>query len=63
MEMGVDISAGQLNNLLTENKDDFHQEKDDILAVALVISPYVNVGDTGARHQGKTDYCTHIGKE
>lgn len=63
MEMGVDISAGQLNNILTENKDDFHQEKDDILAVALGVSPYVNVDDTGARHQGKNGYCTHIGNE
>ncbi|RJY07101.1 hypothetical protein D5R81_16530, partial [Parashewanella spongiae] len=28
-EWGVDISAGQLNRLLSEKYDDFHQEKDD----------------------------------
>lgn len=62
-ETGVDISSGQLNNILIENKSDFHQEKDDILAVGLEVSPYVNVDDTGARHQGKNGYCTHIGNE
>ena len=62
-EIGVDISAGQLNNILIENNGDFHQEKDDILAVALEVSPYVNVDDTGARHRGKNGYCTHIGNE
>jgi len=31
-EIGVDISAGQLSNILVENNDDFHQEKDGILA-------------------------------
>ncbi|MFZ2407464.1 MAG: transposase [Methylobacter sp.] len=62
-EIGVDISAGQLNNILIENKGDFHQEKDDILAVGLEVSSYVNVDDTGARHQGKNGYCTHIGND
>lgn len=62
-ETGVDISAGELNNILIENKGDFHQEKDDILAVGLEVSPYVNVDDTAARHQGKNGYCTHIGNE
>ena len=62
-EIGVDISAGHLNNILTENKGDFHQEKEDILAAALEVSSYVSVDDTGARHQGKNGYCTHIGNE
>lgn len=62
-EIGVDISAGQLNNILIENNSDFDQEKDGILAVGLAVSPYVNVDDTGARHQGKNGYCTHIGNE
>jgi hypothetical protein len=62
-EIGVDISAGQLNNILIENKDDFHQEKDELLAAGLKVSSYVNVDDTGARHQGKNGYCTHIGNQ
>lgn len=62
-EFGIDISAGQLNNLLIEEKDRFHQEKDCILSVGLEVSAYINVDDTGARHQGKNGYCTHIGNE
>ena len=60
---GIDISAGQLNNLLIEEKERFHQEKDRILSVGLEVSAYINVDDTGARHQGKNGYCTHIGNE
>ena len=62
-EFGIDISAGQLNNLLIEEKDRFHQEKDRILSVGLQVSGYINVDDTGARHKGKNGYCTHIGNE
>ena len=62
-EFDIDMSAGQLNNLLIEEKERFHQEKDRILSVGLEVSTYVNVDDTGARHQGKNGYCTHIGND
>jgi hypothetical protein len=62
-EIGVDISAGHLNTLLIEEKDRFHLEKDQILTTGLEVSSYINVDDTGARHQGKNGYCTHIGNE
>ena len=62
-EFGVEISTGQLNNILIEEKDRFHQEKDRILASGLEVSSYINVDDTGARHMGKNGYCTHIGNE
>ncbi|MGB5617281.1 MAG: transposase [Desulfobacterales bacterium] len=62
-EFGIDMSAGQLSNLLIEGKDRFHQEKDRILSVGLEVSAYINVDDTGARHKGKNGYCTHIGNE
>jgi hypothetical protein len=62
-EWGVDISSGQLNNILTENKDSFHDEKDAILSAGLQSSSHVNVDDTGARHNGKNGYCTHIGND
>ena len=62
-EIGIDISKGQLSNILIENKDRFHNEKDRILAVGLEVSSYINVDDTGARHKGKNGYCTHIGNE
>lgn len=62
-EFGIDISTGQLNNILTENKDLFHEEKFGILQSALEVSTYIQVDDTGARHNGKTGYCTQFGNE
>jgi hypothetical protein len=62
-DYGVDISTGELNHLLTETKEVFHQEKIDILPAGLAVSSYIHVDDTGARHKGKNGYCTHIGNE
>ena len=62
-EIGIDISQGQLSNIITKNKDRYHQEKENILEIGLKYSSHVNVDDTGARHQGKNGYCTHIGNE
>jgi hypothetical protein len=62
-EFEVDISAGQVNHIITEGHDRFHSEKEEILRIGLEVSSYVNVDDTGARHQGKNGYCTHIGNE
>jgi hypothetical protein len=62
-EWGVDISTGQVNNILIENRDFFHNEKDSLLPAGLESSNYINVDDTGARHDGKNGYCTHIGNE
>jgi uncharacterized coiled-coil protein SlyX len=60
-QLGIDISAGELNRILTEGKDGFHQEKDELLPAALAVSTYVEVDDTGARHRGHTGACTQIG--
>jgi uncharacterized small protein (DUF1192 family) len=62
-EWGIDISAGQLNRILVEDKDTYHAEKREILRVALEVSSYINTDDTSARHQGVNSYCTHIGNE
>src|SRR5271170_1818745 len=34
-DFGIDISAGQLNHILTEDKDLFHQEKDEVRGAGL----------------------------
>jgi hypothetical protein len=62
-EWEVDISSGEIHRILTEGKERFHEEKDEILRAGLEVSRYVNVDDTGARHAGKNGYCTHIGNE
>jgi hypothetical protein len=62
-DFGVDISAGQLNRILTEGKEDFHEEKFELLIVGLTVSSWVGTDDTGGRHQGKNNYCTTIGND
>lgn len=62
-EWGVNISSGQLSRLLIDNKDNFHKEKDAILKTGLSVSSHIHTDDTGARHDGKNGYCTHIGNE
>jgi hypothetical protein len=60
-QLGIDISTGQLSRILTEGKDAFHQEKAELLPAGLAVSTYVQVDDTGARHQGHNGSCLHIG--
>ena len=62
-EYGIAISSGQLHRILTEDKEQFHQEKDELLTAGLVESSYIGTDDTGARHQGKNGYCTAIGND
>jgi hypothetical protein len=62
-ELGIDISTGQINHILTEDHDAFHQEKAAILTAGLAVSSYIGVDDTGARHQGHNGYCTALGND
>ncbi|NCC62215.1 MAG: transposase [Verrucomicrobiae bacterium] len=58
---GIVISAGELDNILIVDKDDFHKEKAAVFEAGIANSNYLNTDDTGARHAGKNGYCTHIG--
>lgn len=62
-ELGIDISAGQIDRLLTENRELFHEEKAAILPAALEESSYIGVDDTGARHEGHNGFCTALGND
>jgi hypothetical protein len=62
-QLGITISAGQINQILTANKEVFHQEKAEVLTAGLTTARYIQVDDTGARHRGQNGYCTHIGNE
>jgi len=62
-ELGIDISVGQINRIITEDHDGFHAEKGEILRAGLEVSGYIHVDDTGARHKGRNGYCTTIGNE
>jgi len=58
---GVTVSAGELDNLLITDKEAFHEENAAVFEAGIAHSDYFNVDDTGARHNGKNGYCTHIG--
>ncbi|WP_145912451.1 transposase [Endozoicomonas montiporae] len=62
-DAGVSISAGELSNLLTKGHDDFHTEKDELLATGIRCSHYLQTDDTGARHKGQNGYCTVVVNE
>jgi hypothetical protein len=62
-DLGVDISSGRLSQFITDDLDLFHDEKDQLLSAGLSVSHYIHTDDTGARHDGKNGYCTHIGNE
>jgi hypothetical protein len=58
---GILISAGQLNNILIENKEAFIEEVAELLPVAAKIEGQIQVDDTGGRHNGQNQYTTIIG--
>ncbi len=60
LELGIDISSGQIDRLLTEGHEPFHAEKDALLPAAREVSSYFQADDTGARHLGKNAYTTVI---
>ena len=62
-DYGVDISAGQVNNILTEHHEAFHAEKDALLPTALQVFTTLSVDDSGAPHQGKYGSCLCICNE
>ena len=62
-ELGVDISAGQVNHLLNEGHEAFHQEKDSLLPAAREVSAYLQTDDTSAKHRGKGGHTLHIGND
>jgi hypothetical protein len=59
--IGILISAGQLNNVIIENKDAFVQEVAELLPAAVKAEEQVQTDDTGGRHKGKNQYTTIIG--
>jgi hypothetical protein len=59
--IGVDISEGQVNNLLLNEAQSYSDVSETILKAGLQEAPYIRVDDTGEKHQHKSSYCTHIG--
>lgn len=62
-EYGIDISAGQVNEILLHGHDALHAEKDALLPTAREVSGVLHTDDTSARHRGQNAVCTHFGNE
>jgi len=60
---GVNISSGELDNILIVDKDVFHEEKAAVFEAGIAFSEEIKTDDTGARHGGKNGVCTHIGSD
>jgi len=56
---GLEISSGQVSNLLIQDQDIFHEEKEAIYRAGLASSPWQLIDTTGTRVNGKDAHC-HI---
>ncbi len=57
--VGVQISDGQVSNLLSKGQAPFHAEKEALYQAGLASSPWQHLDDTSTRVNGQNGYC-HI---
>jgi hypothetical protein len=55
--VGVQISDGQVSNLLIKDQAPFHEEKDALYDAGLASSPWQHLDDTSTRVNGHNEYC------
>ncbi len=60
---GIEISEGQVHNILMNESNAYHEESERILTAGIKEAPYIRTDDTGEKHRHKNVYCTHIGGE
>lgn len=58
-QIGIDISAGSLSNMLIKGHEAFHQEEAASYEASLAGSRWQHIDDTGTRVNGENHYC-HI---
>ena len=58
---GVSISTGQVNRLLVEGQDLFHEEGQEVLLAGLSCAPWANIDDTATRVNGRNEHCHVLG--
>ena len=56
-QVGVQISAGQISNLLIKGQHQFHAEKDAVYQAGLSSSPWQHLDDTATRVNGQNHHC------
>lgn len=61
--LDIDISTGQVNNILLDVAEAFSEVGEAILTTGLKEAPYIRTDDTGEKHNYKSAYCNHLGGE
>lgn len=56
-QVGIQISAGQISNLLIKDQASFHAEKDAVYEAGLDSSPWQHLDDTATRVNGQNHHC------
>ena len=59
--LGIDLSIGQVNNILLNEAERYSIVSEEILTTGLEEASFIRADDTGEKHQHKASYCTHIG--
>jgi hypothetical protein len=59
-DMGVQISAGQLSNILVKDREEFHAEKEEVCEAGLASSPFQHIDQTGTRVNGQNQHCNIV---
>jgi hypothetical protein len=57
--IGIQISLGQISNMLIKGQDEFHAESNAVFEAGQRSSPYQHIDDTSTRVDGQNQYC-HI---
>jgi hypothetical protein len=58
--IGIQISAGQLSNLLIKGQEQFHAEKEDVCEAGLSSSPWQHTDQTSTRVDGQNQHCNIV---
>lgn len=55
--LGIQISQGQLSNILIKDQQQFHLEKEAVYEAGLLSSPWQQIDDTATRVNGQNQHC------
>jgi hypothetical protein len=58
--IGVQISSGQLSNLLIKRQEGFHAEKEEVCEAGLRSSPWQHIDQTSTRVDGQNQHCNIV---
>jgi len=58
--IGVQISSGQLSNLLIKRQEGFHAEKEEVCEAGLWSSPWQHIDQTSTRVDGQNQHCNIV---